>query len=32
LKIGGLAIRTVKYADYPVLLAKEKAVLQGMDD
>ena len=29
-KIGGLVIRTVKYADELVLLAKEETVLQGM--
>ena len=29
-KIGGQVIRTVKYADDLVLLAKEEAVLQGM--
>ena len=29
-KIGGQAVRTVKYADDDVLLAKEKAVLQGV--
>jgi len=28
-KIGGQVIRTVKYADDIVLLAKEKTVLQG---
>jgi hypothetical protein len=31
-KIGELAIPTVKYADYPLLLAKENTVLQGMQD
>jgi len=31
-KIGGQIIRTVKYADDLVLLAKEKKVLQGMID
>jgi hypothetical protein len=31
-KIGGQAIRTVKYADDLVLLAKEETVLQGMVD
>jgi hypothetical protein len=30
--IEGQAIRIVKYADYLVLLAKEKTVLQGMID
>jgi hypothetical protein len=29
-KIGGQAVRTVKYADDLVLLAKEETVLQGM--
>jgi hypothetical protein len=29
-RIGGKVIRTQKYADDPVLLAKEEAVLQGM--
>jgi hypothetical protein len=32
LTIGGQAIRTVKYADDPVLLAKEETVLQDMID
>jgi hypothetical protein len=31
-KIGGKIIRTVKYADDLVLLAKEETVLQGMID
>jgi hypothetical protein len=31
-KIGGQVIRTVKYADYLVLLAREETVLQGMID
>jgi hypothetical protein len=31
-KIGGKVIRTVKYADDLVLLAKEETVLQGMID
>jgi hypothetical protein len=31
-KIGGQVIRTVKYADDLVLLAKEETVLQGMID
>ena len=31
-KIGGQIIHTVKYADDPVLLAKEKNVLQKMID
>jgi hypothetical protein len=31
-KIGGQVIRTVKYADDIVLLAKEETVLQGMID
>jgi hypothetical protein len=31
-KIGGKVIRTVKYADDLVLLAKEEKVLQGMVD
>jgi hypothetical protein len=31
-KIGGQVIRTVKYADYLVLLAREENVLQGMVD
>jgi hypothetical protein len=31
-KIGGQIILTVKYADDPVLLAKEVKVLQGMID
>jgi hypothetical protein len=31
-KIGGQIIRTVKYADDLVLLAKEEKVLQGMID
>jgi hypothetical protein len=32
LKIGGQIIHTVKYADEPVLLAKEEKVLQDMID
>jgi predicted nucleotidyltransferase len=32
LKMGGLIINTVKYADYLVLLAKEEMVLQDMID
>ena len=32
LKIAGKAIRTVKYADDAVLLAKEQTVLQSMID
>jgi hypothetical protein len=32
LKIGGQVIRTVKYADELVLLAKEEMVLQGLTD
>jgi hypothetical protein len=32
IKIGGQVIRTVKYADELVLLAKEETVLQGMTD
>ena len=31
-KIGGKVIRTVKCADYLVLLAKEETVLQGVID
>ena len=31
-KTEGQVIRTVKYADYLVLLAKEETVLQGMID
>jgi hypothetical protein len=31
-KIGGQVIRTVKYADHLVLLAREEKVLQGMAD
>jgi hypothetical protein len=31
-KIGGQVIRTVKYADDLVLLAREEKVLQGMID
>jgi predicted nucleotidyltransferase len=31
-KIGGQVIRTVEYADYLVLLAREEKVLQGMVD
>jgi hypothetical protein len=31
-KIGGIVIRTVKYADDLVLLAREEKVLQGMFD
>jgi predicted nucleotidyltransferase len=31
-RIGGQVIRTVKYADDIVLLAKEETVLQGMTD
>jgi hypothetical protein len=31
-KIGGQVIRTVKYADELVLLAREEKVLQGMID
>jgi hypothetical protein len=31
-EIGGQVIRTVKYADDLVLLAKEETVLQGMVD
>jgi hypothetical protein len=31
-KIGGKVIRTVKYADDVVLLAREEKVLQGMVD
>jgi hypothetical protein len=31
-KIGGQVIRTVKYADDLVLLAREEKVLQGMVD
>jgi hypothetical protein len=32
LKIGGQVIRTVKYADELLLLAKEEAVVEGMID
>jgi predicted nucleotidyltransferase len=32
IKIGGKVIRTVKYADELVLLAREEMVLQGMID